>query len=200
MPCLNLSLAGPSAYSAYFSAVTARRSNKSVPKEINPEYSLEGLTLKLRLQFFGHLMRRADSLKTTLMLQNIKGKRRRGWQRMRWLGGITNSMDMSLSQLRKKESLVFCSPWGCKETRLSNRTPTTSFWKDPSVSKHLGAQSCVWLCLVHSLSLTAFRDPFLVPHPWTRKTHRLKNKRLYHHSPSGVAPNPCCAKLRFIFP
>ena len=77
MSSLNLSLAGQSDCSAYFSAVTARRSNQSILKEINPEYSLEGLTLKLRLQFFGHLMRRADSLKKTLMLQNIKGKRRR---------------------------------------------------------------------------------------------------------------------------
>ena len=103
---------------------TTRRFNQSILKKISSEYSLEGLILKLKLQYFGHLIRRMDSFEKTLMQGKIKGGRRRGRQRMRWLDGITNSMDMSLNKLEVGEGqggLACCSPWGHKESDTTER-------------------------------------------------------------------------------
>ena len=109
---------------------TARRSNQSILKEISPGCSLVGMVLKLKLQYFGHLMRRADSLEKTLMLGKIEGRRRRGQQRIRWLDGITDSMDMSLGKLWElvgTGSLVCCCPWGHRELDMTEQLN----WTEP---------------------------------------------------------------------
>ena len=110
---------------------TARRSNQSILKEISPEYSLEGLMLTLKLQYFGHLIRRPDSSEKTPMLGKIKGGSTRGWQKVRWLYGITDSVDMSLSKLKGlgdgQRGLACCSPWGHKESDMTEQLNWTKW-------------------------------------------------------------------------
>ena len=136
-----------------FFTIWATREVQSSLKEINSEDSLEGLMLKLKLQYFGHLMRKANSLEKTLMLGKTEGKRRRGWQRMRWLDGITNSIDMSLSKIpgdsERQGSLVCCNPQGCKELDTTvwvnnNRPPLRRQHSEGELNlliKHFIAQS-----------------------------------------------------------
>ena len=183
---------------------TARTSNQSILKEISPEYSLEGLMLKLKLQYFGHLMQRTDSLEKILMLGKIDGRRRRGQQRMRWLDGITDSMDMSLSKLWElgdgQGSLACCSPWSRKESDTTEwlnwtvQIPVTStqFWcctvKIDRDSRQTNKHTCVPIKLY--LQKQVVEDSFMIKVSAIRNTVGLRHfykkdlQKLYsyHHT------------------
>ena len=136
---------------------TARRSRQSILKEISPEYSLEGLMLKLKLQYFGHLMWRTDSFEKTLKLGKIGGRRRRGWQRVRWLDGITNLIAHELEQTLGvgdgQESLACCHPWDHKESDLPDRLNWTELDCSPpgsSVHGILQTRILEWVAISFS--------------------------------------------------
>ena len=181
---------------------TARRSNQSILKEISPEYSLERLMLKLKLQYFGHLMQRTDSFEKTLMLGKIEGRSRRGWQRMKWLNGITDSMDMRLSKLQQRVkdrgSLVCCSPRSGKES-------STTEWlnnKKQMIYFTLGELGLLvlWETLVHVTQVViAWQGCRLPLSPWPSLKHCKRSRVPCYYPGGGHLGCPSAWQLRFQF-
>ena len=150
---------------------TARRSNQSILKEISPEYSLEGLMLKLKLQYFGPLMQRTDTLEKTLMLGKIEGRRRRGWQRERWLDGIADTMDMSLSKLQEK--VKDRKAWCAVVHGVTKNQTWLSYWTTTKPPEHQGCS------LAHPISPWACSAVFRLQ--YQLRAHTLSLHGLQFH-------------------